>query len=307
MNKTREDGNLGGGSASLGRLGGGYSQDEPSANGAHGAVGDRSRRTDNPVRPASALPFASNIESASIDSWFSSLKLDLTDDSTTTWSPAITRPASTSPLPSSPFSKLASSFFPLETPSVREEDLVEDDPAFKNDVAHVLVWFSEDLTPQQRLATVYTLARNLSKWQMQYLQKFLAQELQRGPDAPSALRLAADSWEAPVVTPDPVRTAPAFQPKNWPEDFEQGVPLSARGTDDLGPVNSALFFSDLSGWFRLHRLHKYYQIFQKLASDRQRILSMTEADLESHGVSALGARRKFLRLFEAIRNCPDYK
>lgn len=60
-----------------------------------------------------------------------------------------------------------------------------------------------------------------------------------------------------------------------------------------------LFWSDLHSWLRCLRLHKYEHIFQKV--NRQVFLDWSAVDLENAGVVAMGARNKFLRLFEQIK------
>jgi len=62
---------------------------------------------------------------------------------------------------------------------------------------------------------------------------------------------------------------------------------------------ATLFWSDLHSWLRCLRLHKYENIFQKI--NRQTFLHWSAIDLENAGVTAMGARNKFLRLFEQIR------
>lgn len=66
--------------------------------------------------------------------------------------------------------------------------------------------------------------------------------------------------------------------------------------------HSEVFFTDFSGWLRLLRLHKYFDTLSRLhAQNPHSLLNTTDADLEAVGVSALGARKKFLRLFERIK------
>jgi len=62
---------------------------------------------------------------------------------------------------------------------------------------------------------------------------------------------------------------------------------------------ASLFWSDLYSWLRCLRLHKYDPIFRRVS--RQTFLNWSATDLESAGVTAMGARNKFLRLFEQIK------
>lgn len=63
-----------------------------------------------------------------------------------------------------------------------------------------------------------------------------------------------------------------------------------------------VFQTDFAQWLRLLRLHKYYEVLRPLyESDRLALLKCNESTLEAAGVAAMGARRKFLRLFERIQ------
>jgi len=78
------------------------------------------------------------------------------------------------------------------------------------------------------------------------------------------------------------------------------LPLSpAQPIPQQDDTYAALFWSDLRAWLRCLRLHKYESIFQK--PSRQTFLTWSATDLESAGVTAMGARNKFLRLFEQLR------
>lgn len=63
-----------------------------------------------------------------------------------------------------------------------------------------------------------------------------------------------------------------------------------------------VFMTDFSQWLRLQRLHKYSECLGPLyAKSKHDLLLIDEAGLEGAGVSAMGARKKFLRLFGRIR------
>ncbi|KAH8108519.1 hypothetical protein DFH11DRAFT_1083327 [Phellopilus nigrolimitatus] len=57
---------------------------------------------------------------------------------------------------------------------------------------------------------------------------------------------------------------------------------------------------DVPGWLRSLRLHKYTPNFENM--HWRDMVVMDEAALEAKGVAALGARRKMLKTFEAVRN-----
>jgi len=60
-----------------------------------------------------------------------------------------------------------------------------------------------------------------------------------------------------------------------------------------------LFWSDFHAWLRCLRLHKYEYAFHRVT--RETFLDWSTEDLEGAGVSAMGARNKFLRLFSQIK------
>ncbi|KAH9807886.1 hypothetical protein DFH28DRAFT_710935 [Melampsora americana] len=57
--------------------------------------------------------------------------------------------------------------------------------------------------------------------------------------------------------------------------------------------------SDIPAWLRGLRLHKYTPNFE--GCTWQEMVLMSDSDLESRGVAAVGARRKMLRTFETVR------
>lgn len=64
-------------------------------------------------------------------------------------------------------------------------------------------------------------------------------------------------------------------------------------------VDPALL-NDVPAWLRSLRLHKYTPNFE--GSNWKEMVVMDETALEAKGVAALGARRKMLKTFEAVRN-----
>lgn len=67
---------------------------------------------------------------------------------------------------------------------------------------------------------------------------------------------------------------------------------------DEEEVDPALL-NDIAAWLRSLRLHKYTPNFEKMKW--QEMVVLDEAGLEAKGVAALGARRKMLKTFEAVR------
>lgn len=67
---------------------------------------------------------------------------------------------------------------------------------------------------------------------------------------------------------------------------------------DEEEVDPALL-NDIPAWLRSLRLHKYTPNFEKMRW--QDMVVLDDAGLEAHGVAALGARRKMLKTFEAVR------
>ncbi|CAO3639260.1 unnamed protein product [Cunninghamella blakesleeana] len=55
---------------------------------------------------------------------------------------------------------------------------------------------------------------------------------------------------------------------------------------------------DVPSWFRSLRLHKYNSIFETMCW--QDIIKLTDEELQTKGVAALGARRKMLKVFESV-------
>jgi len=66
----------------------------------------------------------------------------------------------------------------------------------------------------------------------------------------------------------------------------------------VDPIDFKLL-SDISGWFRGMRLHKYTPLFEKMRW--QDVIKMSDEELTAKGVAALGARRKMLKVFEQIK------
>lgn len=76
--------------------------------------------------------------------------------------------------------------------------------------------------------------------------------------------------------------------------------FSASSELTLDQCNVELFKRDIPQWLRSLRLHKYTPAVGGLTQET--LLASTDESLERHGVAALGARRKLLRIFETIQN-----
>ena len=71
------------------------------------------------------------------------------------------------------------------------------------------------------------------------------------------------------------------------------------GTNPDEPIDMSLL-ADIPSWLRSLRLHKYTTNFER--SHWRDMIMMDDGALEGMGVSALGARRKLLKVFENVRN-----
>ncbi|BGP16146.1 hypothetical protein JCM10213_006080 [Rhodosporidiobolus nylandii] len=76
----------------------------------------------------------------------------------------------------------------------------------------------------------------------------------------------------------------------------QQTPGSGQNPDE--PLDMALL-GDTPAWLRSLRLHKYTPNFEGVSW--KEMVAMGDKDLEHKGVSALGARRKLLKVFEVVR------
>ncbi|KAJ2807909.1 Flap-structured DNA-binding and RNA-binding protein, partial [Coemansia furcata] len=64
------------------------------------------------------------------------------------------------------------------------------------------------------------------------------------------------------------------------------------------PVDLTLV-RDIPAWLRSLRLHKYTECFADM--DWTEVVALSDEDLQAKGVMALGARRKMLKVFEAVQ------
>jgi hypothetical protein len=215
----------------------------------------------------------------------------------------------------------------------------EDEQTFKNDLAHVLVWFKEDLSSNQRFIALFTLAQHLTSLQQSMLAGCLTTN-----DAPSSKITEAqvsdascnkprtspiDKWMTigspqpvhpfpgrpigPMVSRFPSPSASTSSPtlslatttgvtEESLEDLSLGEEYGSRSFaigNQTSNCRPDLFFSNIPAWLRLHRLHKYSGILA--AYPPHTLLTMDESTLQRLGVHAMGARMKLCRLFALVR------
>lgn len=70
------------------------------------------------------------------------------------------------------------------------------------------------------------------------------------------------------------------------------------GSNPDEPIDVNLL-SDVASWLRSLRLHKYTTNFE--GDNWREMVLLDDVGLENKGVSALGARRKLLKVFETVR------
>ncbi|KAJ3103939.1 hypothetical protein HDU97_009751 [Phlyctochytrium planicorne] len=101
-----------------------------------------------------------------------------------------------------------------------------------------------------------------------------------------------------------------YAPSDYSDSYDEygldGVDSDGRqkGTHkEKGKIPEAVdldSLSDIPSWLRSLRLHKYTPIFE--GYDWKDMIKLNDDGLQAHGVSALGARRKLLKVFELIRH-----
>lgn len=212
--------------------------------------------------------------------------------------------------------------------------IVDNDQLFKTDLANVLVWFENDLTNSQRITTAFTLLNHLTTWQLRFVLSLLSKPSEDHTAeahfiesfSSSANQVPYDNSPPPgfvqVETPTIYHQPPQqYQAQrveqHSPTRSNQGYGLLASPTMSnssststnsdltLEQCNPELFHRDIPAWLRSLRLHKYATCFQSMKQDE--ILGLADAQgaderLERMGISALGARRKILRVLATINS-----
>jgi hypothetical protein len=108
-----------------------------------------------------------------------------------------------------------------------------------------------------------------------------------------------------IKTPLPTERVPPGFKTDLKKDYfsDPSIPLSEIDSpSQLESPQSELYFSNFPSWLKFFRLHKYENFLCPLYnSDPNTLLqSSSQESLQSAGVSTLGARRKFLKLFSQI-------
>lgn len=101
-------------------------------------------------------------------------------------------------------------------------------------------------------------------------------------------------------SPAPGSRAPASSSLSGGSKGASSGPMgasAAASAEEEVPDLSVL--NDVSAWLRHMRLHKYTPNFS--SSNWKEMVVMSDGDLENKGVAALGARRKLLKTFRAVR------
>ncbi|ODN77999.1 hypothetical protein L202_05088 [Cryptococcus amylolentus CBS 6039] len=101
------------------------------------------------------------------------------------------------------------------------------------------------------------------------------------------------------------RRSPNPMKANSPAPGQQGGGGGAGGGAGVaGPEDvDERVLEDVAGWLRVLRLHKYTTTFEK--SNWRDMVQLTDQDLQDKGVSAQGARTKFLKVFHNVRSKLD--
>ncbi|KAI9291919.1 hypothetical protein K502DRAFT_344318 [Neoconidiobolus thromboides FSU 785] len=106
------------------------------------------------------------------------------------------------------------------------------------------------------------------------------------------------SWAATPTDGNFVKSpaAPDSKSINLPSPVPEEGPKEPKPLD---PVDFEMIES-VPAWMRSLRLHKYTPIFEGLTW--REVIKLTDEQLSEKGVAALGARRKFLKVFEHVKN-----
>ena len=170
-------------------------------------------------------------------------------------------------------------------PSHSAEDL-----PLRMDVLNVIMWFRRDLNASQRLSMVRSLTDILDDEQRSEIVNYLQ-------------LLNSKSRKAALT--DPVSPLAQNGTPLWPSTENLNLLLSSSGTTRMENTINDLFYSDLGGWFRIHRLHKYEPVL-KLVSPRASLLYLDDKQMEELGIGTQGARHKLLKLFSAIHSASQH-
>jgi hypothetical protein len=106
----------------------------------------------------------------------------------------------------------------------------------------------------------------------------------------------------PTSKPGSAEQLPAQPPANGtsasPENAGGDKADASKDPKPLDPVNFEVLES-IPDWMRSLRLHKYTNLFTHMTW--RQVIQLNDTQLSEMGVAALGARRKFLKVFEHIK------
>lgn len=111
-----------------------------------------------------------------------------------------------------------------------------------------------------------------------------------------ARRLSPTAQKSPAFPPGLSATSPKWPVT--PTDVHYASPKASPKDSTMEVVDFELL-KDIPAWMRSLRLHKYTALFDKM--HWRDIVAMDDQQLADIGVAALGARRKFLKIFEGIK------
>ena len=100
------------------------------------------------------------------------------------------------------------------------------------------------------------------------------------------------------------RQLPSFKPKGQnqasPAPNSAGSGSTGSSTSSMPPdVSNPELLNNVPAWLKLLRLHKYTECLKDL--HWKDLIELDEVELEQRGVKALGARRKLLKAFDAVK------
>lgn len=107
--------------------------------------------------------------------------------------------------------------------------------------------------------------------------------------------------------PSPTIWAATPSESNYSSSIRTTASPSDENIKESKPLDPVDFdvLENIPAWMRSLRLHKYTSIFENYKW--QEIITMNDKQLTELGVAALGARRKFLKIFEHVKSEADLK
>lgn len=119
------------------------------------------------------------------------------------------------------------------------------------------------------------------------------------------LRVALDlgrknfrAYEGRYASPAPA-AAPQEETRAYAAVLAPELPPAAMGLSMPADIANPELLSNIPAWLKLLRLHKYTECLKD--TPWQELVALDDGALEEKGVRALGARRKLMKAFEAVR------